>query len=32
MEIWPEAGHYPHLTEPDRFVRRLVAFDPAISG
>jgi pimeloyl-ACP methyl ester carboxylesterase len=26
-EIWPQAGHYPHLTEPERFVRRLVAFD-----
>jgi pimeloyl-ACP methyl ester carboxylesterase len=30
FEIWPEAGHYPHLTDPDRFVRRLVEFDPAL--
>jgi pimeloyl-ACP methyl ester carboxylesterase len=27
LEIWPEAGHYPHLTAPERFVRRLEAFD-----
>jgi pimeloyl-ACP methyl ester carboxylesterase len=32
VEIWPEAGHYPHLTEPDRFIRRLVTFDPALAG
>ncbi len=30
FEIWPDAGHYPQLTEPDRFVRRLVEFDPAL--
>lgn len=30
VDIWLEAGHYPHLTVPDRFVRRLVAFDPAL--
>jgi pimeloyl-ACP methyl ester carboxylesterase len=29
VEIWPEAGHYPHLTEPERFVARLAGFDPA---
>jgi pimeloyl-ACP methyl ester carboxylesterase len=27
FDVWPEAGHYPHLTDPDRFVRRLSAFD-----
>jgi pimeloyl-ACP methyl ester carboxylesterase len=27
VEVWPERGHYPHLTEPDRFVRRLRRFD-----
>ena len=27
VEVWPEFGHYPHLVEPDRFVRRLVEFD-----
>lgn len=29
IDIWLEAGHYPHLTVPDRFVTRLNAFDPA---
>ena len=29
FEIWPEAGHYPQLTDPDRFVARLAEFDPA---
>jgi pimeloyl-ACP methyl ester carboxylesterase len=27
VEVWPEAGHYPQLTAPDRFVRRLATFD-----
>ena len=27
LEVWPEAGHYPHLTDPERFVRRLETFD-----
>jgi pimeloyl-ACP methyl ester carboxylesterase len=27
VEVWAEQGHYPHLTEPDRFVRRLQTFD-----
>ncbi len=31
VEVWADQGHYPHLTEPDRFVRRLQAFDPAIT-
>lgn len=30
VDVWPGAGHYPHLTEPDRFVTRLAAFDPAL--
>lgn len=29
VEVWPDRGHYPHLVEPDRFVERVVAFDPA---
>lgn len=27
-EVWPDAGHYPHLVDPERFVRRVVEFDP----
>ena len=27
VEYWPETGHYPQLTDGDRFVQRLVAFD-----
>jgi pimeloyl-ACP methyl ester carboxylesterase len=27
LEVWPDQGHYPHLTKPDRFVRRLQTFD-----
>jgi pimeloyl-ACP methyl ester carboxylesterase len=27
LEVWPELGHYPHLVEPDRFLRRLSAFE-----
>jgi pimeloyl-ACP methyl ester carboxylesterase len=30
VEIWDGLGHYPQLTAPDRFVRRLRGFDPAI--
>jgi len=30
VDVWLEAGHYPHLTEPDRFVHRLAAFDAAL--
>jgi pimeloyl-ACP methyl ester carboxylesterase len=26
VEVWPEHGHYPHLVDPDRFVRTLRAF------
>ena len=29
VEVWAEQGHYPHLIEPQRFVERVVAFDPA---
>ncbi len=29
VDVWPDLGHYPHLVEPQRFVERLVAFDPA---
>jgi pimeloyl-ACP methyl ester carboxylesterase len=32
VEYWPETGHYPHLTVGDRFVSRLVRFDPALAG
>jgi hypothetical protein len=31
VEYWPETGHYPHLTVGDRFVARLVRFDPALT-
>lgn len=27
VEVWPGAGHYPHLVEPARFVARLRAFE-----
>ena len=30
VDIWLETGHYPHLTAPDRFLRRLAEFDPAL--
>jgi len=30
VDIWLETGHYPHLTQPDRFLKRLLAFDPAL--
>ena len=26
VEVWEGLGHYPHLVDPDRFVRRLEAF------
>jgi pimeloyl-ACP methyl ester carboxylesterase len=25
-EVWPDHGHYPHLVEPERFLRRLERF------
>lgn len=28
VEVWPDLGHYPHLVGADRFVERVVAFDP----
>ncbi len=31
VEIWPEQGHYPHLTDPDRFVRRLAELDATLT-
>lgn len=27
LEVWPDAGHYPHLVDPDRFRERLDQFD-----
>ena len=27
VDVWADQGHYPHLTEPDRFIRRLQTFD-----
>jgi pimeloyl-ACP methyl ester carboxylesterase len=27
FEVWPEAGHYPHLTEPDRFVKHQLYYE-----
>jgi pimeloyl-ACP methyl ester carboxylesterase len=29
VEVWPDLGHYPHLIEQDRFVARVLEFDPA---
>jgi pimeloyl-ACP methyl ester carboxylesterase len=29
LDIWPDAGHAPHLEAPDAFVERLVAFTTA---
>jgi pimeloyl-ACP methyl ester carboxylesterase len=26
VELWPDHGHYPHLVDPDRFVRRITGF------
>ena len=26
LDVWPDAGHYPHLVDPDRFVDRLEDF------
>lgn len=26
VELWEGLGHYPHLVDPDRFVRRLDEF------
>lgn len=28
VETWADHGHYPHLVDPDRFVTRVVEFDP----
>jgi hypothetical protein len=27
VDIWPGLGHYPHLVESERFLRRLRAFE-----
>ena len=29
VETWTDLGHYPHLVEQDRFVQRVLDFDPA---
>ncbi len=29
LELWPDIGHYPHLVEPERFVRRVREFSSA---
>lgn len=29
LEVWTDLGHYPHLTDPARFVERLDRFDAA---
>lgn len=28
VEVWPDLGHYPHLIEQERFVARVIEFDP----
>lgn len=30
LEVWPDHGHYPHLVDQQRFVRRVVEFDRAL--
>ena len=32
VEVWPEAGHYPQLTNPARFVARIREFDIGLAG
>lgn len=32
VEVWPDLGHYPHLCEPQRFVRRLAEFEAQVRG
>jgi pimeloyl-ACP methyl ester carboxylesterase len=29
VEVWADQGHYPHLIDQQRFVERVVSFDPA---
>jgi pimeloyl-ACP methyl ester carboxylesterase len=31
VEVWPEAGHYPQLTEAARFVTRIQSFDAGLA-
>lgn len=30
VELWPNHGHYPHLVDSARFLKRVRSFDPAI--
>ncbi len=30
-EVWPDLGHYPHLTAPDRFLARLAEFENGLT-
>ena len=30
VEVWPDAGHYPQLTDPQRFVARVGRFDAGL--
>jgi pimeloyl-ACP methyl ester carboxylesterase len=30
LEVWPEHGHYPHLVDQDRFLRRLREFEASL--
>ena len=32
VEVWADLGHYPHLCEPQRFVRRLAEFEAQVRG
>ena len=32
LEVWNDHGHYPHLLAPDRFTRRLRAFEDDLAG
>jgi len=30
VEVWPDHGHYPHLVDPDRFLRRVHDFEASL--
>jgi pimeloyl-ACP methyl ester carboxylesterase len=32
VEIWADMGHYPHLVDPDRFLRRVAEFEATLGS
>ncbi|MFM2078933.1 MAG: hypothetical protein RJA49_2823 [Actinomycetota bacterium] len=30
VEVWPDQGHYPHLVDPQRFLRRIADFEAQV--